>query len=178
MGCDDQININTLGNLMDTQVSTERQREASNIISGYMGWSSGASLLPVPLVDIAAVTLIQIKMVSDLAKLYDVPFSGNVAKSIIAGLLGSLIPTGLVRGTSSLLKAVPGIGSLLGMISAPAFTSASTYAIGRLFTRHFDTGGSLLDFDVKSKRDEFKKEFDEGLDKKHTKDASSKPATA
>jgi uncharacterized protein (DUF697 family) len=162
---------------MDTQDNTARQREAMSIVNTYMGWTSGASLLPAPLVDIALVTMIQIKMVADLAKLYEVPFSKNIAKTIIAGLLGSLVPVGLVRGTSSLLKAIPGVGSLLGIISAPAFTSASTYAIGKLFIQHFENGGSLMDFDVKSKSGEFKEEFEGAVDK-GAKGSTSKPATA
>jgi uncharacterized protein (DUF697 family) len=162
---------------MDTQENTVRQNEASSIVNTYMGWTSGASLLPAPLVDIALVTMIQIKMVADLAKLYNVPFSKNIAKTIIAGLLGSLVPVGLVRGTSSLLKAVPGIGTALGIISAPAFTSASTYAIGRLFIQHFENGGSLMDFDIKSKSDAFREEFEEATDKS-SKNDNGKTATA
>lgn len=146
---------------MENEAHAIRRREASNIVSSYMGWSAGASYLPLPLLDLAAVTAIQIKMVADLAKIYDVPFSKNAAKSIIAGLVGSVVPMGLVRGTSSLLKAVPGIGSLLGMLSAPAFTCASTYAIGKVFTQHFEAGGSFMDFDIKAKSKDFKAEFEE-----------------
>jgi len=140
-----------------------RRDEASGIVNTYMGWSAGASFIPLPWVDLAAVTLVQIKMVGDLANLYQVPFSRNVVKTIIAGLLGSLVPAGLARGASSLLKAVPGIGTILGVLTAPVFTTASTYAIGKVFIRHFEAGGTVLNFDPDSMRDHFKDEFEEGV---------------
>jgi hypothetical protein len=33
------------------------------------------------------------------------------------------------------------------MVSSPAFASASTYAVGKVFIQHFATGGTFLDFD-------------------------------
>ena len=163
---------------MQTESDVIRQREASTIVSSYMGWTAGASYLPLPLLDLAAVTGIQIKMVADLAKLYNVPFSSNAAKSIIAGLLGSVVPMGLTRGAASLLKAIPGVGSLLGVLSAPAFTATSTYAIGKLFIRHFEQGGSLMDFDVAAKRSEFKQEFEAGAEEATTQDSGAQQASA
>jgi uncharacterized protein (DUF697 family) len=139
-----------------------RRHEASNIIKTYMGWSAGAGLLPVPYVDLATVTGLQIKMVADLANVYNVPFSRNAVKSIIAGLLGSILPSTLARGASSLVKAIPGVGSVLGMLSAPAFNTASTYAVGKVFVQHFEAGGNILNFDTDGMREHFKKEFEEG----------------
>ncbi|UUX48460.1 YcjF family protein [Nisaea acidiphila] len=160
---------------MTEDVLAARRAEASSIVSTYMGWTAGASFIPVPWVDLAAVTVIQIKMVGDLASLYQVPFSRNVVKTIIAGLLGSLVPAGLARGASSLLKAVPGIGTWLGVLTAPVFTSASTYAIGKVFVQHFEAGGTVLDFDPDAMRDHFKAEFEEGV-KKSTGKSNAKAA--
>lgn len=163
---------------MAEDVLAARRVEASSIVNTYMGWSAGASFIPIPWVDLAAVTLVQIKMVADLASLYKVPFSRNVVKTIIAGLLGSLVPAGLARGASSLLKAVPGIGTILGVLTAPVFTTASTYAIGRVFVQHFEAGGNVLNFDPEAMRDHFKAEFQAGVDKATKKSAASEKAAA
>lgn len=142
-----------------------RRTEASSIVNTYMGWSAGASFIPFPWVDLAATTLVQIKMVADLSKLYEVPFSRNVVKTIIAGLLGSLVPAGLARGASSLLKSVPGVGTILGVMTAPVFTTASTYAIGKVFIQHFEAGGNVLNFDPDAMREYFKEEFEKAVAK-------------
>jgi uncharacterized protein (DUF697 family) len=144
---------------MDENVE-DRRNEASSIIKTYMGWSAGAAFLPIPYVDLAAVSAIQVKMVADLAAIYDIPFSRNAVKSIIAGLIGSALPSALARGASSFIKAIPGVGTFLGTVTAPAFSSASTYAIGRVFVQHFEAGGNVLNFDPEAMRDHFKAEFD------------------
>lgn len=144
---------------MDEKVEA-RRHEASSIIKTYMGWSAGAAFLPLPYVDLAAVTAIQVKMVADLAAIYEVPFSRNAVKSIVAGLIGSTLPSALARGASSLIKAIPGVGTFLGAVTAPAFSTASTYAIGRVFVQHFEAGGNILNFDPEAMRDHFKAEFE------------------
>jgi len=157
---------------IDNEVN-DRRHEASSIIKTYMGWSAGAAFLPVPYVDLAAVTAVQVKMVADLAAVYDVPFSRNAVKSIVAGLVGSVLPSALARGASSFVKAIPGIGTFLGAVTAPAFSSASTYAIGRIFMQHFEAGGNVLNFDPDAMRDHFKAEFEGAVD-----DGKAKTKTA
>jgi len=44
----------------------------------------------------------------------------------------------------------------------PLFTGASTYAIGNLFIRHFESGGTLLNMDPQKMREHFKEEFENG----------------
>ncbi|MDA0369726.1 MAG: DUF697 domain-containing protein [Proteobacteria bacterium] len=144
---------------MDETVEARRDK-ASSIIKTYMGWSAGAAFLPLPYVDLAAVTAVQVKMVADLAAVYEVPFARNAVKSIVAGLIGSALPSALARGASSLIKAIPGVGTFLGAVTAPAFSSASTYAIGRIFVQHFEAGGNILNFDPDAMREHFKSEFD------------------
>mmetsp|Transcript_5606 Transcript_5606/g.7887 ORF Transcript_5606/g.7887 Transcript_5606/m.7887 type:complete len:197 (+) Transcript_5606:53-643(+) len=145
---------------MDNETIESRRHDGSGIIKIYMGWSAGAAFLPVPLLDLAAVTALQVKMVADLAEVYDIPFSRNAVKSIIGGLIGSVVPSTLARGASSLVKAVPGVGSILGAITAPAFASASTYAVGKVFQQHFEAGGNILNFDPDAMREYFKQEYE------------------
>ncbi|MCB9294770.1 MAG: hypothetical protein H6559_16855 [Lewinellaceae bacterium] len=41
-------------------------------------------------------------------------------------------------------------------------TAAAAYALGKVFTQHFDQGGTLLDFDPVKSREFFEKEFEVG----------------
>ena len=128
-----------------------------------MWWSMGAGLVPVPLVDMAAVTGVQLKMLADLSRAYDVKFTEDAGRKIVLSLLGSLIPNGLARGfLGSLLKIIPVVGTVMGTISMSAFSGAATYAIGKLFIQHYEAGGTLLDLDVTQMNDFFKEKFAEG----------------
>jgi uncharacterized protein (DUF697 family) len=135
--------------------------QADLIVKKYMNWSFVGGLIPIPLVDLAAVSGIQVKMLYDLAKLYDVQFKTQAAQSAIASLLGSVVPS-VVTNTAlgAGLKFIPIVGTTLGVITMPALSLASTYAIGRIFTTHFETGGTLLDFDAAKVREHFRAEFE------------------
>ena len=135
--------------------------KADLIVKKYMNWSFVGGLIPIPLVDVAAVSGIQAKMIYDLSELYHVEFKTQAAQSAIAALLGSVVP-GVVASTAmgAGLKFIPVIGTTLGVIAMPGLSLASTYAIGRIFTTHFETGGTLLDFDAAKVREHFRAEFE------------------
>jgi uncharacterized protein (DUF697 family) len=99
---------------------------------------------------VAAVGGVQLQMLRRLSEIYDVPFTENRGKSIIASLAGSLIPastaTTTAMGVGSLMKGLPGIGTAIGALSMPVFSAGATYVIGKVFIQHFASGGTLLDF--------------------------------
>jgi uncharacterized protein (DUF697 family) len=130
-----------------TELSPERRRAmAVKLVERFSLWSGAAALLPVPLVDLAAVGGVQIQMLRRISQIYGVPFSENRGKSIIAGLAGSMIPATSAIGTASLIKSVPVIGMAISAIAMPALSAGATYAIGKAFIEHFASGGTLLDF--------------------------------
>lgn len=139
-----------------------REIEAGAIVHKWVKWSAGIGLVPIPLVDVAGVTTIQLMMVSDLAKYYDLPFSKQRGKAIIASLVGSVVPSGIGYSLGSFFfRYVPGIGPLLGAITLPAFAAASTYAVGKVFIQHLESGGTFLDFEPQEVREYFRQQFEE-----------------
>jgi uncharacterized protein (DUF697 family) len=79
-----------------------------------------------------------------------VPFTDNRGKSVIASLAGAIISASTATTTAmtfgSLIKGVPGIGSAVGALTMPVYSAGATYVIGRVFMKHFASGGTLLDF--------------------------------
>ena len=140
----------------------ERLGQAQAIVKNHVIGSMGISLVPIPLVDLVALSGIQIKMLHALARLYRVPFSENLGKSLIVSLVGGIMPTSTAMTLASLAKAIPGLGTATGMISVSVLGGATTYAIGNVFMQHFESGGTLLDFDPKTMRDYFASKLREG----------------
>lgn len=128
----------------------ERDREASQLVDRFSVWSGAAGLVPVPLLDIAAVGGVQLQMLRRLSEIYGVPFSDNRGKSIIASLAGSILPASTATSTAitfgSLVKSVPVVGTAIGALTMPALAAGATYVIGKVFIQHFASGGTLLDF--------------------------------
>ena len=138
---------------------------AEAIIKRNTLWSLGAGLLPFPVVDLLLASGVQLKMLKELSELYEVTFSDAAAKKIIASLVSST--GGVMIGASigaSLGKLIPGVGSALGLVVSPVAVGAFTYATGRVFLMHFESGGTFLDFDPHKMRKYFHEEFERAKD--------------
>lgn len=130
-----------------------KKKQAESIVKKYAIGSVAAGILPLPLLDIALLTGVQLKMLHSLAKLYDVKFSDEIARSAITSLVTSGGTGAAAIIGWQLLKTVPVIGQFGGAITATTVGAASTYAIGEVFTMHFESGGTFLTFDPDKVRD-------------------------
>jgi len=135
----------------------EKRQEAEKIVKAHVIWSIGAGFVPIPILDIAAVTLIQLDMLKQLCRLYEVDYSESKGKATLFTVTG----TTFARLGASAIKAIPGIGTILGSVSMPILSGASTYAIAQAVIRHFDSEGDLFDIDV----EKFKRVYKENLKK-------------
>lgn len=133
---------------------------ATAMVKRYSLWSAGLGLIPVPLLDMAAILALQVKMVRDMARLYEQSWPEARVRAAIASLVGSAAPVAVGAGASSALKGIPLLGQIVGVLAVPALAAASTTALGRVFMVHFETGGTLLDFDADKMRDYFDQEFE------------------
>lgn len=123
-----------------------RHETASRLVDRFAIWSGVAGLVPIPIVDVMAVGGLQIQMLRRLSQIYDVPFSENRGKALIASLAGSMIPLTSGIGAASALKTVPILGTIAAGFVMPALSAGAAYAIGKAFIQHFESGGTLLDF--------------------------------
>lgn len=139
----------------------ENRFEAGHeLVKTYTKWAAGAALVPMPLVDMVAITGLQLKMISDLASHYDTPFRREWVRGSLAALTSSVGSTQLAYGVgASLVKMIPVVGSLGAVLALPALAAATTYAVGQVFLQHFESGGTLLNFDAQAMREHFEREF-------------------
>ena len=138
---------------------TERTKHADTIVRNHVIWSMGAGLIPVLIADIFAVSALQLDMIRQLCKVYDVDFAETQGKAIVTSLTSSTLAR---IGAGSLVKLIPGFGSILGGVSVSIFAGASTYALGEVFKRHFESGGTILDFDPDRLRKLYREKFEKG----------------
>ncbi len=140
--------------------AVDRHTEASKIVSSALGWSAAAGFVPVPVLDVAALGAVQVKMVVDLSALYGEKSSNELARGIVSVLLGTLAPLKLTEiALVSGAKALPVIGTVIGSLSMAAFGTAATYAIGKIFIRHFERGGTIATLDAEAVKEDLKVEF-------------------
>ncbi len=127
---------------------------AMAIVRSYYSWSAAAGLLPVPLLDFAAIVGVQAKMVGELVDLYRKPVDKRLVRPLITSLLGTSGGFAVAGPLVRLLWTVPVLGPLASLFTLPAMATASCWATGRVFIDHFESGRSLHDFDpVKARAD-------------------------
>ncbi len=156
--------------------------KAQPTIKRHVLFAMGAGFIPMPVLDIAAVTAIQLDMIKQLCKLYGQDYSESSGKAFVGALAGTTLARISAASVGSLLKVIPVIGSMLGGVTVSVFSGAVTYAIGQAVSQHFATGGTIAEFDeedlkafyeeqLKKGRDivkEWKKEADKATDNEAT----------
>jgi uncharacterized protein (DUF697 family) len=135
-----------------------KQSGAEGIIRSHVLWAMGGGLIPVPLVDLAAVTAIQLDMLQQLAHLYGVDYTQSTGKAFVSALTG----TTLARLGASFIKTIPGVGSLLGGASMSLLSGASTYAVGQVACSYFASSGSLRNFDAADAKRAYEAAYERG----------------
>ncbi len=146
-----------------TSSDLPRLLAAEGQVKTHVAAAMALAAAPVPLLDMAAVTLVQLRMLNQISKLYGKPFSEKVGRKILSAVGGGVlgVGAGVLVGTS-LAKLIPGVGWAVGAVSMPIVTGASTYAIGRAFVKVYEEGGSMFDMNIDSLKAYYAEEFEKG----------------
>lgn len=144
-------------------VPVDQDALAKRRINQYTSAGMAIGIVPFPLLDLAALTAVQLKMLHALAGIYDVEFKASLGKSAISSLVGGMVPVATaVPVAASLSKFIPGVGHALSYGTLVVLNGASTYAVGKVFAQHFASGGTFLTFDPESVRDYFAEQYEKG----------------
>ncbi|ETW98577.1 MAG: hypothetical protein ETSY1_18280 [Candidatus Entotheonella factor] len=138
---------------------TDARNNTDQIVRNHALVAAGIGLIPLPLADLAAIGATQLLMIRKLSQCYDLPFSQHRATAFISALI-SAGETGLIL--TSVGKWVPGIGAIGLSVTTAAAAGGLTYAIGKVFVRHFDTGGTFLDLDANAMKAYFAEQYQAG----------------
>ncbi|WMP19403.1 YcjF family protein [Thiothrix lacustris] len=138
-----------------------RLEKADSTVKANVIQAITISLIPMPLLDVVALTNIQFKMLDDLVKLYGIRYT-KIGKSVVNAFILGVLPVATVTGLSSMLKLMPGIGSFVGSAGVAVSGGGLTYATGKVFVRHFETGGTLDNFNLQEAKRQFRQEFRKG----------------
>ncbi len=132
--------------------------KVDDLIKNHVLFSMTAGAIPIPLADIAAVTAIQLDMIKEIAEIYDVPYDKNQGKSIASSLAGA----SFARMGASIIKTIPGVGTLAGLASQVVLSGASTYALGKIFESHFSSEGNLFDLETRAVKEKYEELLKKG----------------
>ncbi|MBF0379986.1 MAG: DUF697 domain-containing protein [Magnetococcales bacterium] len=163
----------------------KRKEQTAATIKKYTAGAMAVGVVPFPLLDLAALAAIQLKMLHSLSKIYDVEFEASLGKSAVSSLAGGVASvSGAAPLAASLTKFIPVVGHALSYTSLVVLNGASTFAIGKVFEQHFASGGTFLTFDPTKVREYFTEQFEKGkklvteMGEKSKSKPKMEPATA
>jgi uncharacterized protein (DUF697 family) len=131
-----QAQAQTLRTLREAQDSLQDlyASRALPTIVGYSSLAATAGAVPIPFVDLVLISTVQTAMVHELARFYGQPLTakrlGELAGALGLGLLGR-------QAGRTLIKAIPGLGLVLGSVAGGALAGASTFALGKAFCYYY-----------------------------------------
>ncbi len=110
-------------------------RKLAEIVKQHSFAGVAAAWVPVPGLDIAASVAAIWGMYYRINDELQLPFTENVTKSVASGVATNLAAYAGVAGVSSLLKAIPGVGTIAGAVVMSAAVYALTLASGYIYMK-------------------------------------------
>ena len=119
-----------------------REARADELIREHVAVSVAAAAIPIPLIDLVAVTAVQLSLLRKLGRLYGANVSIGVQGAAAVGLLGAALP----RVAASALKVLPGIGWIGGTAAQAALSGAATWALANALRDRI--GAPVIDAEI------------------------------
>ncbi len=151
--------------------------KADDVVRKSMLAALAVGIVPVPIVDMVVLSGIQLQMLSRLSKLYDVEFSDQLGKSLIAALVGggTSVVLASVAAWKLLVRVLPSPAWAANALSTAALAGASTFAVGKVFIQHFESGGTLLTFQPDRVRSYYQEQMRQGAEEVRSSFAGVRP---
>lgn len=143
-----------------------RRRQAEELIETHVMLAVGASMIPSPVVDVVAVAAIEVRLIGALARVYDYPVPHKlVLGKLLVSLIGSVGPAYFTAKLYTAVKAIPIVGhaTVTGVLAVT--NGAAVYAVGKVFQKHYESGGVFLSGDPTGLRSYFRWHYDDGKER-------------
>lgn len=108
-----------------------KRETAESCITKYMVLAGGIGASPIPFSDSILLAPLQSKMIVEITNIYGLKNKENLSKGFIIELIAANVGKSLA---GSLLKLIPGIGTIAGGLINASVATAITYAIGKVIS--------------------------------------------
>jgi uncharacterized protein DUF697 len=122
-----------------TQNRNFRKAAATQIVERHANFAALAGLVPMPWVDLAAITVVADRMLRKLARLYGVPLDQQRSKQFASAMLTGMAAPGIASFTTTgLLRMTPG-PHLLGMALTSISAAILLRVVGDVYISHLSS---------------------------------------
>lgn len=125
-----------------------KEEQADNIIRRYALFGTGTGLIPFFGLDVAALTAVQVKMIKDLADVYEYKIDEQMMRITISSGIVSLGGRLLTGVATSLAKSFSPLKFLIGGATQAALAGFMTAEIGKIYQARMSSGENPADITV------------------------------
>jgi len=143
-------------------LEARRLRRAESVLRSRSLLSAVVGLVPLSLVALAVLAGIQAEMSRALAREYDFRYRGVLVRSLIASAFVGAWATWVAAGAAVVLSVLPVPRPVIEILCLGLSAAASSYVVGKVFIKHFEAGGTLLDLNPTATRDYFRQKHGQG----------------
>ncbi|MDY2763772.1 YcjF family protein [Campylobacter sp.] len=138
----------------------ETREHARALINRYSALAGGVAATPIPFSDFALLLPTQIAMITHVSNAYGLDMSADTAKKLaiaFAGVAGAGF--GIKLAVGSLLKIIPGLGSLAGGAMNATIAATTTKLMGHAYLSYLDDNFDELENAISSINTDIFKEY-------------------
>jgi uncharacterized protein (DUF697 family) len=139
--------------------------EVEQLIKNRSLLAAGMGIVPIPLFNFVSATAVQISLVQAISKQYGNEAKKSWIKNILSSVLGGALSTGGSAFLAGGLLHIPLVGFSLSVLSAPALNGLTTYAIGYMFVRYYESEKGFVKANAEAFGNWFKDGFKQGREK-------------
>jgi len=163
---------NKLGLISKNIVNEQRTKSAKRLINKYAWITCGVVLItPIPTIEFLATSTINVQMVLEIAKIYDINISKNKAGELTKSILSVIATLGVVKGGMNIISNILSINFTTTFVSKSLQSITAAWIIrlvGLSFIKYFKQNQNWGDGGVQevvenlyaiNKRDEIMKNF-------------------
>ena len=147
------------------KIDAATHAKAEELIKARALLAAGLGIVPVPVFNLASATAVQMAMVQSLTRIYNVEVKKSWIKNVISSVLGGFSTSIAAEFSAAALVGAPVVGASLAALSAPALNGLTTYALGHMFIRYFESPDGFVKANANALGDWFKEGFKSGREK-------------
>ena len=152
--------LNTVESIPVPDINVEEQ--ADKVIKKHAMLATGAGLIPINGLDVAALTAVQVSMVQRLADIYTIPYEHQQIRIIVTSAIASIFSRLASYGVSEFFHPFQSMGNIADELTNAAVSGFFTVASGEIYKAHFAEGLSFDTLDFSQYFSYFKEQIEAG----------------
>ncbi len=126
--------LKTLMNVQKAAIA-EKVKFSHGIVAASVATAAAEAAIPIPFADAAILVPTQVAMLASITVVFGMELDKGILSTFVSSTLGCGGATVLGKGIANFLKAIPGVGTVIGGVISAGTASSLTLALGEAYIK-------------------------------------------